>query len=102
MPPVARPTRPGLYEVVQRAAKAEIIPGTTTEIWGYDGRFPGPTFSARRAEGLTLRVRNELPAPAPHTGGSGGRPPIKTTKDQREAAKPRPHWSQVRSGAEGI
>ncbi|RSN47055.1 MULTISPECIES: multicopper oxidase family protein [Actinomadura] len=75
VPPVARPTRPGLYEVVQRAAKAEIVPGTTTEVWGYDGRFPGPTFRTRRAEAVTLRVRNELPVPTSTHLHGGVTPP---------------------------
>ena len=38
----------------------EIIPGKTTPIWGYNGRFPGPMIlarSGRRAEGT---FKNEL------------------------------------------
>ncbi|MFF3438618.1 multicopper oxidase family protein [Streptosporangium sp. NPDC002721] len=63
VPVVARPARPGHYEVVQRAAKVEIVPGTTTEVWGFDGTFPGPTFQVRRGDPVTVRVRNELPVP---------------------------------------
>ncbi|WP_436761556.1 multicopper oxidase family protein [Streptosporangium sp. V21-05] len=63
IPAVARPARPGHYEVVQRPAKVEIVPGTTTEVWGFDGTFPGPTFQVRRASPVTVRVRNELPVP---------------------------------------
>ncbi|TMR24397.1 multicopper oxidase family protein [Nonomuraea turkmeniaca] len=63
VPEVARPVRPGRYEVTQRVAAAEIIPGTTTEVWGYGGTFPGPTFELRRGERATIAVRNELPVP---------------------------------------
>ncbi|WP_067176666.1 multicopper oxidase family protein [Microtetraspora niveoalba] len=63
VPGVARPVRPGHYEVVQRAAKVEIVPGTRTEVWGFDGTFPGPTFDLRRGDPTVIRVRNELPVP---------------------------------------
>ena len=51
------------YEIVQRAAQVEILPGVNTEIWGYDGVFPGPTIRARRGETVTVRHRNRLPVP---------------------------------------
>ncbi|WP_433355753.1 multicopper oxidase family protein [Microtetraspora malaysiensis] len=63
VPPVARPVRPGHYELAQRAAKVEIIPGTRTEVWGFDGVFPGPTLDLRRGSETVVRVRNELPVP---------------------------------------
>ncbi|GAA0990918.1 multicopper oxidase family protein [Acrocarpospora macrocephala] len=63
VPETAVPVRPGQYEIVQRAAKLETIPGTTTEIWGYGGTFPGPTFDLRRGSRTVIRVRNELPVP---------------------------------------
>ncbi|WP_239137211.1 multicopper oxidase family protein [Sphaerisporangium rufum] len=63
VPPVAVPVRPGRYELAQRAARVEIIPGTTTEIWGFGGTFPGPTLRLRRGERAVVRVRNELPVP---------------------------------------
>ncbi|MFI0352663.1 multicopper oxidase family protein [Actinomadura sp. 9N407] len=75
VPAVARPGRAGLYEVVQRRARVEIVPGTTTEVWGYGGTFPGPTFEARRGKGLTLRVRNELPVPTSTHLHGGVTPP---------------------------
>jgi spore coat protein A len=33
-----------------------------TTLWGYDGRYPGPTIEARRGEPLTVRWTNELVA----------------------------------------
>ncbi|MEV4750101.1 multicopper oxidase domain-containing protein [Streptosporangium sp. NPDC049248] len=75
VPALARPTRPGHYEVVQRAARMEIIPGTTTEVWGFDGTFPGPTFDLRRGGRTTVRVRNELPVPTSTHLHGGVTPP---------------------------
>lgn len=63
VPPTAAPVSPGRYELVQREAEVEIIPGTTTTVWGYDGVFPGPTFDVRRGEPITVAIGNELPAP---------------------------------------
>jgi spore coat protein A, manganese oxidase len=33
-----------------------------TPLWGYDGRFPGPTFQVRRGRPIAVRWRNSLPA----------------------------------------
>ena len=48
VPPAAVGTRGAdgtlTYELVQRPATAELLPGVRTPIWGYDGRFPGPTL----------------------------------------------------------
>jgi FtsP/CotA-like multicopper oxidase with cupredoxin domain len=68
VPPVAVPggvDRNGteLYEVTQRVAEPEIIPGYRTPILGYDGIFPGPTFETRRGRPVLIRHRNELPVP---------------------------------------
>jgi spore coat protein A len=46
-----------------RPANVEIISGTTTGIWGYEGIFPGPTIEARSGRTVSLKVRNELPVP---------------------------------------
>ncbi|GAA1875445.1 multicopper oxidase family protein [Pseudonocardia ailaonensis] len=66
-PAVARPTGTldgaDLYEVTQRAADVEILPGARTTIWGYDGTFPGPTFETRRGRPVVVRHTNALPVP---------------------------------------
>ncbi|HLU56312.1 MAG TPA: multicopper oxidase domain-containing protein [Pseudonocardia sp.] len=68
VPPVARPVDLApdgaeVYEVTQRVAEAEILPGVRTPILGYDGIFPGPTFETRRGRPVVVRHRNELPVP---------------------------------------
>lgn len=75
IPDVARPVSPGRYEVTQRVAAAEILPGLRTEVWGYGGTFPGPTFELRRGEPVTVAVRNELPVPTSTHLHGGVTPP---------------------------
>ncbi|MGW0883091.1 multicopper oxidase family protein [Streptomyces sp. NPDC002671] len=67
VPPHARPSRTtggtDQYDITQRRATAEIIPGLNTSIWGYDGIFPGPTFTARSGRRMEVRVLNKLSVP---------------------------------------
>lgn len=68
VPPVARPVRSehgtDFYEVEQREGRAEILPdGRKTTVWGYDGIFPGPTFTARSGRRTVVQVRNSLTVP---------------------------------------
>ncbi|GAB2513842.1 multicopper oxidase family protein [Nocardia heshunensis] len=51
------------YRIVQRRAVREILPGYRTEIWGYQGEFPGPTIRARRGRPAIVVHRNELDVP---------------------------------------
>ncbi|MER6924272.1 multicopper oxidase domain-containing protein, partial [Streptomyces spiralis] len=52
------------YEVTQKAATQEILPGHTTAIWGYEGTFPGPTLVSRSGRRTVVRHHNALPVPA--------------------------------------
>jgi len=67
LPSVLKPVRSDAttdyYEITQRVGKAAILPGLTTEIWGYNGIFPGPTIESRRGRRAVIRHRNELPVP---------------------------------------
>ncbi|APU14318.1 MULTISPECIES: multicopper oxidase family protein [Actinoalloteichus] len=67
VPPVLQPTgtdeTTDYYAITQRAADVEILPGLTTEVWGYNGIFPGPTIVTRRGRRVVVRQRNELPVP---------------------------------------
>jgi hypothetical protein len=38
------------HEVIAQPGTQEIAPGVATEIWGYDGEWPGPTFKTRIGE----------------------------------------------------
>jgi spore coat protein A len=64
--PVLTPKRIGAadhYEIVHRATTVELLPGVPTEIWGYDGRFPGPTIVSRSGRPTVVTHRNQLPVP---------------------------------------
>ncbi|MFB6893817.1 multicopper oxidase family protein [Kitasatospora sp. NPDC056327] len=52
------------YEITQRVARLEILPGVRTEAWTYGGTFPGPTLVARAGRRTVVRHRNELPVPS--------------------------------------
>ncbi|MEU0835954.1 multicopper oxidase family protein [Streptomyces sp. NPDC005969] len=67
VPPVLTPHQDATtdyYEVTQKAATQEILPGHTTAIWGYEGIFPGPTLVSRSGRRTVVRHRNALPVPA--------------------------------------
>ncbi|MEV0464904.1 multicopper oxidase domain-containing protein [Nocardia tengchongensis] len=67
VPPVLAPERVDAtgdhYRIVQRRAVREILPGYRTEIWGYNGQFPGPTIRATRGRPAIVVHRNELEVP---------------------------------------
>ncbi|WP_368660368.1 multicopper oxidase domain-containing protein [Kocuria sp.] len=44
-------------------ADLEIIPHTTTQVWGYNGTVPGPTLISQRGRRTVVTHRNELPVP---------------------------------------
>jgi FtsP/CotA-like multicopper oxidase with cupredoxin domain len=62
LPVDAKPVTPGgnLYEIHMRKAWTEIIPGIPTEIWGYDGIYPGPTLRGEANEPIVVRFHNHL------------------------------------------
>ena len=49
------------YEVVAKPGMASIIPGLQTPIWGFNGLYPGPTFLAKRARTMVVRLINRVP-----------------------------------------
>lgn len=65
--PVPRQLRPtsasattDFYEITAKEAAADILPGLQTEVWGYDGSFPGPLIKARRGREVVVRHSNGL------------------------------------------
>jgi spore coat protein A, manganese oxidase len=78
VPPVLEPVRSDAgvdyYEVTQKVGESEILPALGTEVWGYDGIFPGPTIESRSGRKIVVRQRNDLPVPV-STHLHGGRTP---------------------------
>lgn len=77
VPPVIDVTGGGSYAFdvepcVQNLGLVDPVTGAPlmTNLWGYDGRYPGPTFVARKDVPVTLEWRNRLVdangAPLPH------------------------------------
>jgi FtsP/CotA-like multicopper oxidase with cupredoxin domain len=68
-PPVLTPVRStadtDFYSITQQAAPAEILPGLTTTIWGYNGLAPGPTIVVPQGRKTVVRQINALPAVHP-------------------------------------
>jgi spore coat protein A, manganese oxidase len=73
--PIRRDSAADYYEIAQREASVEIIPGMRTRIWGYDGIFPGPTIEARRGRAAVVTHTNRLGVPTvTHLHGGVTRP----------------------------
>jgi spore coat protein A, manganese oxidase len=58
--PVSSTATEERYELTIREGRAEIIPGTLTPVYGYDGIYPGPTIRARKGRTAVVRVTNGL------------------------------------------
>ncbi|WP_226899581.1 multicopper oxidase family protein [Nonomuraea phyllanthi] len=92
------------YEITQREAVAEILPGVRTPLWTYEGTFPGPAIESRRGRPVTVTHRNELPVPTVvHL--HGGRTPAASDGYPTDLVLPG-HWhgdavGDVTSGAMG-
>ena len=66
VPPVLAPQTAGdgdHYRITQQVARVEILPGLKTEVWGYNGLFPGPTIESRRGRPAIVEHQNLLPVP---------------------------------------
>ena len=52
-------------EVTLTAAPARLalVPGAATDLFAYNGQFPGPTLEFREGDRVTVHFRNELPEP---------------------------------------
>nr|WP_197540733.1 multicopper oxidase domain-containing protein [Kitasatospora sp. SID7827] len=67
VPAVLRPVRSDAdadyYEITARRATVRLLPGHDTEVWGYQGTFPGPTVESRSGRRTVVTHRSELPRP---------------------------------------
>lgn len=66
IPPVLKPHRrdgKDYFSLTMRPAPVEIIPGKRTTIWGFNGRFPGPTIKVKRGQPAVVRQINQLEVP---------------------------------------
>jgi spore coat protein A, manganese oxidase len=67
IPTLLKPTRTDkttdYYDIVQREATVELLPGKKTTIWGYQGMFPGPTIKVGQNRRTAVRHINNLSVP---------------------------------------
>lgn len=63
------------YEITQRSNDVELVPGLRTQIWGYNGLFPGPTIRARSGRRVVVRQVNALSDPVSVHLHGGVQPP---------------------------
>jgi FtsP/CotA-like multicopper oxidase with cupredoxin domain len=55
--------RSGVVEVTLTAAPARLsmLPGKLTDVFAYNGQFPGPTLEAREGDRVIVHFKNDLP-----------------------------------------
>jgi spore coat protein A len=108
--PARTDTTTDYYEITQRAAAAEILPGVRTQIWGYNGTFPGPTIVSRSGRRTVVTHRNELPVPVVVHLHGGRTPPehdgypidlLLPAAGERAAAAPHDHHHMSGNVAQG-
>ncbi|MEX3504634.1 multicopper oxidase family protein [Corynebacterium sp. LK2510] len=51
------------FELTAQKGQFEILPGTTTDTWGFNGAWLGPTLYMRRGEKINMTVHNEVDEP---------------------------------------
>jgi FtsP/CotA-like multicopper oxidase with cupredoxin domain len=61
--PVSTDATTDYYEIVQRPASLQILPGVRTTAWTYGGTFPGPTLVSMSGRRTVVRHQNQLPRP---------------------------------------
>ncbi|WP_157496843.1 multicopper oxidase family protein [Leifsonia sp. Leaf264] len=67
IPPLAESTVDAdgtrIFELTAQTGSTEFHPGVTTETWGFNGSYLGPTLVAHRGERVRVDIRNELAVP---------------------------------------
>ncbi|MDT3444774.1 multicopper oxidase family protein [Pseudofrankia sp. BMG5.37] len=104
VPPVARPVRTDpttdFYEIVQREADLELLPGLRTRVFGYDGLFPGPTLISRSGRPTVVTHHNQLAVPvAVHL--HGGHTPADSDGHPTDLILPTAGWSDQTHATHG-
>ncbi|AIW15464.1 multicopper oxidase family protein [Vibrio tubiashii] len=52
-----------VYELTAEPATAELVPGYTTNVLGFNGEIPAPTIRCRQGQEVTIRFTNKLLEP---------------------------------------
>ncbi len=62
IPPEIKVLAGGTVPLEAKVAPVQVLPGAPTEMWTYNGTFPGPTIRQTSGEPITVEVTNALPA----------------------------------------
>jgi FtsP/CotA-like multicopper oxidase with cupredoxin domain len=60
-----------VFELAMQDGESELLSGTRTATWGFNGPYLGPTLRATRGEHVQMRVTNNLPEPETTTHWHG-------------------------------
>ncbi|TFD88987.1 multicopper oxidase family protein [Cryobacterium serini] len=64
IPPLAESTLNAagerVFDLTAQRGTSEFVPGVTTDTWGYNGSYLGPTLVAERGENVRINVANNL------------------------------------------
>ena len=52
-----------IFDLRLQAGTSELLPGKTTQTWGANGSYLGPTLRASNGDRVAINVTNELPEP---------------------------------------
>jgi FtsP/CotA-like multicopper oxidase with cupredoxin domain len=52
-----------VFHLIAEPVRQQILPGKTTNLWGYNGSAPGPTIQIRQGDRVRIIVDNHLPEP---------------------------------------
>ncbi|NOH72796.1 multicopper oxidase family protein [Vibrio pectenicida] len=52
-----------IYDLTAEPASAELVPGYTTNVLGFNGQIPAPTIRCRQGQKVTIRFTNKLSEP---------------------------------------
>ncbi len=51
------------FELVAAPERLALLPGTVSDVYAYNGTFPGPTLQVEEGDSVVVRLRNELDEP---------------------------------------
>ena len=51
------------FHLIAEPVKQELLPGKIVNLWGYNGRAPGPTIQVNQGDWVRIIVDNHLPEP---------------------------------------
>src|SRR5216684_2743056 len=51
------------FHLIAEPVKQELMPGKVVNLWGYNGRAPGPTIQVNQGDRVRIIVDNHLPEP---------------------------------------